>query len=166
MPFLNLNYILLALYFISFFPSVFPSFVRFDLLYQPSLLPSHVCLQSAIESLFGASLTGVAYSLFAGQPLTILGSTGPVLVFEKILFKFCKYVYLIVALSWHYNTWNVTENNVAFYTFSHLSGFNNCNDLFHVISFYQRLQPVLPFTAHQHRPVDSLSVSGSGGDRC
>ncbi|XP_025757862.1 sodium-driven chloride bicarbonate exchanger isoform X10 [Oreochromis niloticus] len=45
---------------------------------------------SAIESLFGASLTGVAYSLFAGQPLTILGSTGPVLVFEKILFKFCK----------------------------------------------------------------------------
>uniref|UniRef100_A0A4W6FJ42 Anion exchange protein n=1 Tax=Lates calcarifer TaxID=8187 RepID=A0A4W6FJ42_LATCA len=41
-------------------------------------------------SLFGASMTGVAYSLFAGQPLTILGSTGPVLVFEKILFKFCK----------------------------------------------------------------------------
>ncbi|XP_054642056.1 sodium-driven chloride bicarbonate exchanger-like isoform X1 [Dunckerocampus dactyliophorus] len=45
---------------------------------------------SAIESLFGASLTGIAYSLFAGQPLTILGSTGPVLVFEKILFKFCQ----------------------------------------------------------------------------
>ncbi|KAG5197413.1 hypothetical protein JEQ12_008142 [Ovis aries] len=45
---------------------------------------------SAIESLFGASLTGIAYSLFAGQPLTILGSTGPVLVFEKILFKFCR----------------------------------------------------------------------------
>lgn len=37
-------------------------------------------------------MTGVAYSLFAGQPLTILGSTGPVLVFEKILFKFCKWV--------------------------------------------------------------------------
>ncbi|KAM8915396.1 electroneutral sodium bicarbonate exchanger 1 isoform 2-T2 [Spinachia spinachia] len=45
---------------------------------------------SAIESLLGASMTGVAYSVFAGQPLTILGSTGPVLVFEKILFKFCK----------------------------------------------------------------------------
>jgi hypothetical protein len=39
-------------------------------------------------------MTGIAYSLFAGQPLTILGSTGPVLVFEKILFKFCKYVLL------------------------------------------------------------------------
>ncbi|XP_078480302.1 electroneutral sodium bicarbonate exchanger 1-like isoform X1 [Lampetra fluviatilis] len=45
---------------------------------------------SAIESLFGASMTGIAFSLFAGQPLTILGSTGPVLVFEKILCKFCK----------------------------------------------------------------------------
>ncbi|XP_058504300.1 sodium bicarbonate cotransporter 3-like isoform X4 [Solea solea] len=45
---------------------------------------------SAIESLLGASMTGIAYSLFAGQPLTILGSTGPVLVFEKILFKFCR----------------------------------------------------------------------------
>ncbi|XP_078716506.1 sodium-driven chloride bicarbonate exchanger-like isoform X3 [Lampetra fluviatilis] len=49
---------------------------------------------SAIESLFGASMTGIAYSLFAGQPLTILGSTGPVLVFEKILYKFCKDYYL------------------------------------------------------------------------
>lgn len=49
------------------------------------------CLsQSAIESLFGASLTGVAFSLFGGQPLIILGSTGPVLVFEKILFQFCR----------------------------------------------------------------------------
>uniref|UniRef100_A0A8C4N3C8 Anion exchange protein n=1 Tax=Eptatretus burgeri TaxID=7764 RepID=A0A8C4N3C8_EPTBU len=45
---------------------------------------------SAIESLFGASVTGMMYALFSGQPLTILGSTGPVLVFEKILFKFCK----------------------------------------------------------------------------
>ncbi|KAM9585621.1 electroneutral sodium bicarbonate exchanger 1-like, partial [Morphnus guianensis] len=45
---------------------------------------------NAMESLLGASMAGVVYSLFAGQPLTILGSTGPVLVFEKILYKFCK----------------------------------------------------------------------------
>nr|XP_032831281.1 electroneutral sodium bicarbonate exchanger 1-like [Petromyzon marinus] len=45
---------------------------------------------SAMESLLGASMTGLAFSIFAGQPLTILGSTGPVLVFEKILFGFCK----------------------------------------------------------------------------
>uniref|UniRef100_A0A8C6R6H2 Anion exchange protein n=1 Tax=Nannospalax galili TaxID=1026970 RepID=A0A8C6R6H2_NANGA len=44
----------------------------------------------AVEFLFGASWTGIAHSLFAGQPLTILGSTGPVLVFAKILFKFCR----------------------------------------------------------------------------
>lgn len=59
------------------------------------LFVSFFLKQSAIESLFGASLTGIAYSLFAGQPLTILGSTGPVLVFEKILFKFCRYVIVI-----------------------------------------------------------------------
>ena len=47
-----------------------------------------------MESLLGASMAGVVYSLFAGQPLTILGSTGPVLVFEKILYKFCKYDWL------------------------------------------------------------------------
>uniref|UniRef100_A0A3Q3EZ12 Anion exchange protein n=1 Tax=Labrus bergylta TaxID=56723 RepID=A0A3Q3EZ12_9LABR len=41
---------------------------------------------SAIESLFGASMTGIAYSIFAGQPLTILGSTGPVLY--KLCFCF------------------------------------------------------------------------------
>ena len=43
-----------------------------------------------MESLLGASMTGVVYSLFAGQPLIILGSTGHILVFEKILYKFCK----------------------------------------------------------------------------
>uniref|UniRef100_UPI00358E7933 electroneutral sodium bicarbonate exchanger 1-like isoform X2 n=1 Tax=Myxine glutinosa TaxID=7769 RepID=UPI00358E7933 len=44
---------------------------------------------SAIESLIGASMTGLVFSLFSGQPLTILGSTGPVLVFEKIMYKIC-----------------------------------------------------------------------------
>lgn len=29
------------------------------------------------------------FGLFAGQPLIILGSTGPVYVFEKILYKIC-----------------------------------------------------------------------------
>ncbi|NXI48239.1 S4A8 protein, partial [Galbula dea] len=51
---------------------------------------------SAMESLLGASLTGMVYSLFAGQPLTILGSTGPVLVFEKIVYKFCKRLAVVV----------------------------------------------------------------------
>jgi hypothetical protein len=43
-----------------------------------------------IESLIAGLICGVAYSLFAGQPMTILGSTGPVLVFEKIINMFSK----------------------------------------------------------------------------
>ncbi|KAF8370994.1 hypothetical protein PRIPAC_77423 [Pristionchus pacificus] len=35
------------------------------------------------------SLCGIIYHLFAGQPLTIIGSTGPVLVFETIVFELC-----------------------------------------------------------------------------
>lgn len=70
------------------------SFFFFKANYLPIIALSSLISQSAIESLFGASLTGIAYSLFAGQPLTILGSTGPVLVFEKILFKFCKWVFI------------------------------------------------------------------------
>ena len=45
---------------------------------------------AAIESLVSGFIVGVTYGLFSGQPLTILGSTGPILVFETILFDFCK----------------------------------------------------------------------------
>ncbi len=54
-----------------------------------------------MESLMSGLLCGVLYGLFAGQPLTILGSTGPVLVFETILYDFCKthdYHYLNMRL--------------------------------------------------------------------
>lgn len=44
---------------------------------------------AAMENLFGGALCGVIYHLFAGQPLTIVGSTGPVLVFETIVYDFC-----------------------------------------------------------------------------
>uniref|UniRef100_A0A1I8FCV4 Anion exchange protein n=1 Tax=Macrostomum lignano TaxID=282301 RepID=A0A1I8FCV4_9PLAT len=43
----------------------------------------------AMESILSGLICGVSYALFAGQPLTILGSTGPVLVFETIVFKMC-----------------------------------------------------------------------------
>lgn len=54
-----------------------------------------------MESLMSGLLCGVLYGLFAGQPLTILGSTGPVLVFETILYDFCQrndYHYLNMRL--------------------------------------------------------------------
>ncbi|KAL3308847.1 Sodium bicarbonate cotransporter 3, partial [Cichlidogyrus casuarinus] len=42
-----------------------------------------------IESILSGAIVGVLYALFSGQPLTILGSTGPVLVFEKIVYTYC-----------------------------------------------------------------------------
>lgn len=45
---------------------------------------------AAIESLVSGLIVGVTYGFFSGQPLTILGSTGPILVFETILYDFCK----------------------------------------------------------------------------
>ncbi|XP_064475262.1 sodium-driven chloride bicarbonate exchanger-like isoform X3 [Ornithodoros turicata] len=45
---------------------------------------------AAMESLMSGAVCGVLYGLFSGQPLTILGSTGPVLVFETILYDFCR----------------------------------------------------------------------------
>lgn len=45
---------------------------------------------AAMESLVSGFVCGVGYGFFSGQPLTILGSTGPVLVFETIVFDFCQ----------------------------------------------------------------------------
>lgn len=44
---------------------------------------------AAMESLVSGFVCGIGYGLFSGQPLTILGSTGPVLVFETIVYDFC-----------------------------------------------------------------------------
>jgi len=44
---------------------------------------------AAIESLVSGFIVGVSYGFFSGQPLTILGSTGPILVFETILYEIC-----------------------------------------------------------------------------
>ncbi|KAJ8939674.1 hypothetical protein NQ318_016618 [Aromia moschata] len=44
---------------------------------------------AAMESLVSGFVCGMGYGFFSGQPLTILGSTGPVLVFETIVFDFC-----------------------------------------------------------------------------
>ncbi|KJH48589.1 anion exchange protein [Dictyocaulus viviparus] len=44
---------------------------------------------AAMENIFGGAICGVVYHLFSGQPLTIIGSTGPVLVFETIVYDFC-----------------------------------------------------------------------------
>lgn len=97
-------------------------------------------------------MTGIAYSLFAGQPLTILGSTGPVLVFEKILFKFCKYVVL------------------SYLACPCINGVSVCYSLTPVdfgvlLCFSQGLRPLLPLPEGLHRPVDGLLLSLAGRHR-
>lgn len=43
-----------------------------------------------METIVSGCVCGIGFALFAGQPLLILGSTGPVLVFEKILVSFAE----------------------------------------------------------------------------
>ncbi|XP_030622928.1 electrogenic sodium bicarbonate cotransporter 1 [Chanos chanos] len=47
-------------------------------------------MQGVLESFVGTAVSGAVFCLLAGQPLTILSSTGPVLVFERLLFTFSK----------------------------------------------------------------------------
>ncbi|XP_035776460.1 sodium-driven chloride bicarbonate exchanger-like isoform X5 [Anopheles albimanus] len=53
---------------------------------------------AAMESLVSGFVCGIGYGFFSGQPLTILGSTGPVLVFETIVYEFC------LQVGWDYLT--------------------------------------------------------------
>ncbi|XP_010589426.1 anion exchange protein 4 isoform X4 [Loxodonta africana] len=46
--------------------------------------------QGVLENFLGTAVAGAAFCLLAGQPLTILSSTGPVLVFERLLFSFSR----------------------------------------------------------------------------
>ncbi|TKR72887.1 hypothetical protein L596_020273 [Steinernema carpocapsae] len=45
---------------------------------------------ASIENILCGGISGVIFALFSGQPLNILSATGPTLVFEKILFEFCR----------------------------------------------------------------------------
>ncbi|XP_030215515.1 solute carrier family 4 member 4a isoform X1 [Gadus morhua] len=47
-------------------------------------------MQGVLESFLGTAIAGGLFCLLGGQPLTILSSTGPVLVFERLLFNFSK----------------------------------------------------------------------------
>ncbi|XP_053195523.1 electrogenic sodium bicarbonate cotransporter 4-like [Scomber japonicus] len=46
--------------------------------------------QGVMESFLGTALAGTVFCVFGGQPLIILSSTGPILIFEKLLFEFSK----------------------------------------------------------------------------
>lgn len=42
-----------------------------------------------IETVGATAIGGIIYALFSGQPLTIIGTTGPLLAFLKVLFDLC-----------------------------------------------------------------------------
>ncbi|XP_048578952.1 band 3 anion transport protein isoform X2 [Nematostella vectensis] len=42
------------------------------------------------EVIFASCFCGLLFALFSGQPLIIIGATGPVMVFEQTIFKFCE----------------------------------------------------------------------------
>jgi mannitol/fructose-specific phosphotransferase system IIA component (Ntr-type) len=44
----------------------------------------------AVEMIVASAFCGVAYALISGQPLVILGGTGPLLVFTAILYRLCE----------------------------------------------------------------------------
>ena len=47
-----------------------------------------------VEAVGATALGGILYSLFAGQPITIIGTTGPLLAFIKVTYEACKYLSL------------------------------------------------------------------------
>lgn len=60
------------------------------LYHKPSFAVLWLWFQGAMEGILSGAITGVTFALFAGQPLNIIGATGPMLVFETILYDFCK----------------------------------------------------------------------------
>jgi len=43
-----------------------------------------------VEMIVASAICGVIYALFSGQPLVILGGTGPLLIFTVILYRLCE----------------------------------------------------------------------------
>ncbi|XP_016108970.1 electrogenic sodium bicarbonate cotransporter 4-like [Sinocyclocheilus grahami] len=76
---------------VDFLDKPFVAFVR---LAQAATLggltevPVPTSLSGVMESFLGTALAGVVFCLFSGQPLIILSSTGPILIFEKLLYEF------------------------------------------------------------------------------
>jgi mannitol/fructose-specific phosphotransferase system IIA component (Ntr-type) len=56
----------------------------------------------AMEMIVATAVGGTLYTLFAGQPLTILGGTGPMLVFTGMLYELCNLLELpfLAAYAW------------------------------------------------------------------
>lgn len=47
-------------------------------------------MMGTVEAVGATAIGGVLYAMFSGQPLTIIGTTGPLLAFLKVLYEACK----------------------------------------------------------------------------
>jgi mannitol/fructose-specific phosphotransferase system IIA component (Ntr-type) len=56
----------------------------------------------AMEMILASALCGTAFALFSGQPLVILGGTGPLLIFTAILYRMCQTLEIdfLAAYAW------------------------------------------------------------------
>ena len=70
----------------------------FNLNHQMAKYVRNIFSEGVLESFMGHLLAGGAFCLLGGQPLTVLGCTGPVLIFEKILMNYCE------STEWDYLT--------------------------------------------------------------
>lgn len=120
---------------------------------DPSHKCLHSCVQGVLESFLGTAITGGVFCLLAGQPLTILSSTGPVLVFERLLFNFSKCVLRVVSA-----LQNVTDYNPQ--ATVHVASVN-------LLCFCVQGQRVWLFGVPSvDRPVVGVLLPGPGGHRC
>lgn len=55
-----------------------------------------------IEMLIATAIGGVSYALFSAQPITLLGGTGPIVIFTALLYGICEKLNIefIVAYAW------------------------------------------------------------------
>jgi hypothetical protein len=74
-----------------FFTSVFPALIFGEVLEQATLIdptnPLGGSYMSVPQVLLATGLTGVIWSVFAGQPLVIVGVTGPVAIFMTCIYQ-------------------------------------------------------------------------------
>ena len=106
---------------------------------------------ATMESLVCGALCGIMYGLFSGQPLTILGSTGPVLIFETIVYDFCNtHGYNYLSLRFWIGIWTAAILFVfvaidASYLVCYITRFTEENfaSLISVIFIYKAFEKVL-----------------------
>ena len=77
----------------------------YDILLKWKIHQQKAIIYTYLIVFLGHSLAGGVFCLLGGQPLTVLGCTGPVLIFEKILVDFCELQDLdymtMVVFSWN-----------------------------------------------------------------